>query len=82
MNQPKKQNQPKRSKTKEVADLSILENLAECVTFTLKKNLEKQEDPFEAYAFRLKFRMHRKTKLFKERFAQGYAKLLEQLTQH
>ena len=70
---------PKRSKTKELTEQEMIEQLAESVLYVLKKDMQKDHEPFEAYACHLKVRFHRKSKLFKQRVVQGYEALLEAL---
>lgn len=74
-----KMDKAKKNSGREPSEQSLIENLAESVTFVLKEQLKNCKDPFEAYVYRLKFRMHKDGKLFKERFAKGYAVLMEQL---
>jgi hypothetical protein len=79
VNQPEKENQPKRIKAKELTEQAMFEQLAECVLYVSKKDVQKEQDPFEVYACQLKARLYRKSKLFNKRFAQGYGILLEAL---
>ena len=82
MSEPEKDKQQKRPKTKELTEQDLIVNLAESVLYMLKKEMQKEQEPFEAYSCHLKVRFHRKSKLFKERVVQGYEVLLETLSMH
>lgn len=81
---PEKENQPKRVKTVELTEQEMIDHLAECVLYVLKKDVQKAHDPFDIYACQLKVRFHRKGKVFRERMVKGHEVLLEalQLTSH
>ena len=79
MNEPKKEDKPKRSKPKELTDQALIEHVADCATSVLKQEAQTEHEPFELYATQLQGRFHRKSKQFKERFVKGYEVLLEAL---
>lgn len=80
MNEPENEKNPrKRAKTKELTEQEMLEQLAESVLYVMKKDMQNEHEPFEAYSCHLKVRFHRKSKLFKQRVVQGYEALLETL---
>lgn len=72
---------PKRSKSEPVTDEAILGQLADCVLYNLKKEMQNESEPFHLYESRLKVRFHRNANVFRERLAQGYEALLEALSE-
>ena len=79
MKEPNQGKPPKRPKAKELTENALVDRLAECVHSTMKKEIEKDVEPFEAYGSQLRVRFYGRGKHFREKFVQGYEVLLEAL---
>ena len=79
MDQPEKENRPRKAKVKEWTEQDFVNHLAECVLYAMKQDVQNAHDPFEIYAAQLKVRFHRKGKIFRERVVKGHDVLLETL---
>lgn len=79
MTRPQKGHPSNRSKTKQIVDQGMMGDLAKYIIEVLEADDQKEVEPFESYAHQLRKRMHADTKLFCNRFIQGYESLLEEL---